>query len=253
MKNINNYRKKFYSLLESEIGDVKPLLSESHGIILSEESIWGEIAKKALSWVGKNEDDIAKIFKTSEVVLAKSMDDIVSVALKSKNIAALDDIQAKLMHFYNPSGQAANVANAQKQMVNFLNGFSKSRGKIKWSEFRNEVQGIKPNVTQGTSQSSASQAASHAVHDMMQGQRVSNRWYGWKPENIDFTKFTNKMSFDDLNKSIASAIKNNNWNLVPRSGFEKLGIPNFREYLQKNISKINEVDPLTGRWSVIFK
>ena len=89
--------------------------------------------------------------------------------------------------------------------------------------------------------------------NLLNGQRISNRWHGWKPENINFSKFTNKMSFDDLNKSIATAIKTGNWNLVPRAGFEKFGIPNFREFLQKNISKVNDLDPSIGRWSVNFK
>lgn len=224
------------------------LLYESHGIILSEENIWGEIAKKALSWAGKNEDDIAKIFKTSEVVLAKSIDDIVSGALKSKNIAALDDIQAKLMHFYNPSSLPAKVPDAQKQMVNFLNGFSKSKGKVKWSEFRDEVQGIKPNVTQG-----ASQSASHAVPDMMKGKRVSNNWFGRNEIYIDWDKILNAKNLNDYNKTISKAIQTGDYQYVSSGGFEKFGIKNFRQYLRDNIVKINEVDPTTGRWSVMFK
>ena len=52
----------------------------SKGILLSEETIWGALAKKALSWVGKNEDDIALLFKTTVKTLAKSIDDIVEVA-----------------------------------------------------------------------------------------------------------------------------------------------------------------------------
>lgn len=88
----------------------------------------------------------------------------------------------------------------------------------------------------------------------MKGQRVSNRWYAWKPENIDFTKFSNpQTTFDELNKNIASAIKTGQWNSIPRAGFEKFGINNFREFLQNNISKVNEVDPPIGRWSVTFK
>ena len=93
----------------------------------------------------------------------------------------------------------------------------------------------------------------NTVTDIMKGQRVSNRWYDWKPDNIDFSKFTNKMSFDDLNKSIATAIQTKNWSLIPRAGFEKLGVSNMREYFQNNIVKINDIDPVTGRWSVIFK
>ena len=231
--------KKVIILTESDLKRViKQIINENN---------WRLLAQKALSFISKNEDDIAILFKTTEKALLQTMDDLVGAALKSKSISQMDDIQVKLMHFYNPSGLRENIPKAQQQMKNFLNGYSKSKGKANWNVFRDEVSGT-PKVAQ-----SSSQATSQAVKDMMKGQRVSNRWYGWKPENIDFTKFSNKMSFDDLNKSIANAIKTNNWNLVPRAGFEKLGISNFREYLKNNIYKINEVDPMTGRWSVIFK
>jgi len=238
--------KKIVRLTESDLTRiVKRVISEQREMILSEQ--WGQISKKALNWVSKNEDEIATLFKTSETALAKSMDDLVGVALKSKSIAQLDDIQIKLMHFYNPSGLSKNVPAAQQQMKNFLNGYSKSKGKANWKVIRDEVSGT-PKVTQASSH-----AASNVAKDIMKGQRVSNRWYAWTPENIDFTKFSNQMSFDQLNKTIATAIKTKNWNLIPRAGFEKLGISNMREYLQNNIAKINEVDPTTGRWSVIFK
>jgi len=130
-------------LNESEKDRIR-LLYESKGIILSEENIFGSIARKALSWVGKNEDEIAMLFKTSEGALAKSVDDIIEIAAKQKSISALDDIQMKLMHIYNPSGAAETIPQAQLKMKNFLNGFAKSKGKEKWSVIRDEVQGIKP-------------------------------------------------------------------------------------------------------------
>ena len=100
-------------LNESEKDQIK-LLYESKGILLFEDTIWGALAKKALSWARKNEDDIALLFKTTEKTLAKSIDDIVEVATKSKSVEQLDDIQMKLMHFYNPSGAAANIPKAQQ-------------------------------------------------------------------------------------------------------------------------------------------
>ena len=224
---------------------VKRVIKESNEMLLSEDI--GQIIRKAWSWVGKNEDEIATLFKTSETALAKSVDDVVLTAMKQKSLEAMDVLQTRLMHSFNPGGLAAEVPVAQQKMIKFLNGYSKSKGKANWGSLRDEVSG-----TQKVAQKS-SQATSQAVNNMMKGQRVSNRWYGWKPENIDFSKFSNRMSFDDLNKSIANAIQTKNWNLVPRAGFEKLGITNFREYLQNNIAKINEVDPTTGRWSVIFK
>ena len=224
---------------ESEKERIK-LLYESTGILLSEETIWGALAKKALSWVGKNEDDIALLFKTTEKTLAKSIDDIVEVASKSKSVEQLDDIQMKLMHFYNPSGAAQNIPKAQQQMKNFLNGFAKSKGKTNWTQIKDEVLG-----------KVESSGASSVIRDILKGQRVSNNSFvKMKP---DFTNILNAKNMDDYNKFIASAIKTKDFSKISRGGFEKFGIPNFREYLKNNISKINEVDPLTGRWSVTFK
>jgi hypothetical protein len=173
---------------------------------------------------------------------------MVGAAAKSKNLSQLDTLQKQLMHYYNPSGQAAGIEAAKKNTVKFLNAYSKSKGKSNWAVIRNEASG----VSQPSSSATAS-AASKASANMMSGQRVSERWYAWKPEHIDFTKFSNQTTFEQLNKNIAKAIKNNEWNLIPRAGFEKFGITNFREFLQNNISKVNEVIPETGRWSVTFK
>jgi hypothetical protein len=235
-------------LNESEKEQIK-LLYESKGILLFEDTIWGTLAKKALSWIGKNEDDIALLFKTTEKTLAKSIDDIVEVATKAKSVEQLDDIQMKLMHFYNPSGAAQNISKAQQQMKNFLNGFAKSKGKQNWTQIKDEVL--------GKLESSGASAASNTIKDFMKGQRVSNRWYVFtNPEyskHIDWSKIANAKSMEEYNKLIANALKTKDFSRISRGGFEQFGVPNFREYLMNNISKINELDPSTGRWSVIFK
>ena len=104
---------------------------------------------------------------------------------------------------------------------------------------------------------SSGDKVAQVVKDMFKGQRISNRWYGFtNPEYskfIEWDKITNAKNMDDYNKIIAKAIKTNNYSHISSKGFEKFGINNFREYLQNNISKVNEVDPTTGRWSVIFK
>lgn len=226
-------------LTESEKEQIK-LLYESKGVLLFEDSIWGALAKKALSWAGKNEDDIALLFKTTEKTLAKSIDDIVEVATKAKSVEQLDDIQMKLMHFYNPSGAAANIPKAQQQMKNFLNGFAKSKGKQNWTQIKDGVLG-----------KVESSSASSIIRDIFKGQRISNNSFvKMKP---DFTNILNAKNMDDYNKVIAKAIKTGDYSYISSKGFEKFGIDNFRNYLKNNISKINEVDPLTGRWSVIFK
>jgi hypothetical protein len=165
-----------FLLNEEEIDNIR-MMYESYGIILNEESIFGTIARKAVAWAGKNEDDIIKLFQTTEAALAKSIDDIVSASIKTRNLAQLDDLQAKLMHFYNPE---------------YL-------------------------------------------------------------EKIDWSKVSNAKNMDDYNKVIAKAIKTGDYSYVSRGGFEKFGISDFRDYLKNNISKVNEVIPEIGRWSVVFK
>ena len=213
---------------ESEKERIK-LLYESKGILLSEETIWGALAKKALSWVGKNEDDIALLFKTTEKTLAKSIDDIVEVASKSKSVEQLDDIQMKLMHFYNPSGAAQNIPKAQQQMKNFLNGFAKSKGKTNWTQIKDEVLGkVK------------SSGASSVIRDILKGQRVSNNSFvKMKP---DFTNILNAKNMDDYNKFIASAIKTKDFSKISRGGFEKFGIRNYSTFSEHKSNLIGKID-----------
>lgn len=237
-------------IIENEERERIKFLYESKGVILSEESIWGLIARAGRRLAGQSEDDLVKALKTTEVAIAKSLDDIVSNAMKAKNTTELDDLQKKLMHIYNPSGAAEGVQEAKNLVVKFLNGYSKSKGKKNWKEIRDEVSGVQP-TSSATPKGSTS---SSFTNNLMSGQRVSNRWYAWKPEYIDFTKFSNPhMTFDELNKNIARAINGGHWTIVPRAGFEKFGITNFREFLQNNISKVNDLDIHTGRWSVTFK
>jgi hypothetical protein len=87
--------------------------------------------------------------------------------------------------------------------------------------------------------------------DFLSGKRISNR--SFNESDIDWANITNAKSVDDYNKIIANAIQTGDYSRVSRSGFERYGIDNFREYLMNNISKVNEVDPSIGRWSVNFK
>jgi hypothetical protein len=239
-------------------------LYESKGIILNEDSIWGSLARVARKLAGQSEDDIAKVLKTTEVAITKSLDDIILSAVKAKNIAAADDIQVKLMHYFNPSGAQEGVTAAQQQVKNFLNGYAKSKGKLNWKTIRDEISGSTP---QPKPQSQANpnpdyvQVRQNPVGaifgNKLSGNRISNRsfetttnWY----KDIDSSKITNwGGSIDNYNKIIAKAIKTGDYQYVSSGGFEKFGIIDFRKFLKNNIAKINEVVPETGRWSVNFK
>jgi hypothetical protein len=243
-------------ILETEEKKRITKLYESKGLLLNEQL--GNLIRKATSWAGKNEDDIATLFKTSEKALATTIDDIVVKALNSKSITQLDDLQIKLMHAFNPSGQAANVPAAQQQVKNFLNGYAKSKGNQGWKDIRTAVSNqAKPNAGQ------SSGAAASAVTNKLAGQRVSNRWVYWTPEYIDFSQMSTIKNMDELNKVIAQAIKTGPFNIIPRGGFEKLGIKasdyggeGFRGFIKDQLGKgatVNEVVPETGRWSMNFR
>ena len=257
-------------IIENDEKERIKFLYESKGIILSEESIWGFIVRAAKRLAGQSEDDLIRTFKTTEVALAKSLDDIVSNAIKSKNIAELDDLQAKLMHTYNPSDSAEGIQEAKNLVIKFLNGYSKSKGKSNWKAIRDEVQGIHPEAKpQGQAQPKPQgQPQSKPNDDHVQfrqnppggiagnkfsGNRISNNSFP-NATGIDPTNIKNwNGSIDNYNKIIANAIKTGDFREVSSTGFERFGITDFRKFLQNNISKVNEVDPLTGRWSVIFK
>ena len=87
--------------------------------------------------------------------------------------------------------------------------------------------------------------------NLLNGQRISNN--SFNNSNIDWSNITNAKNMDDYNKFIANAIQTGDYSKISKSGFERYGIDNFREYLINNISKVNDVDPSIGRWSVNFK
>lgn len=249
-----------FLLNKEEKNDIR-LMYESYGIILNEDNPFGSIARKAIAWAGKNEDDIIKLFKTTEVALSKSIDDIVSAAAKSKSLSQLDDLQAKLMHFYNPSGQPAGIEVAKNNVVKFLNAYSKAKGKTNWKVIRDEISGSTPKPKpQSPTKPNPDyvQVRQNPVGGIfgnkLSGSRISNGSFTNAINHIDPSKITNwGGSMDNYNKIIAKAIKTGDYQYVSNGGFEKFGITKFRDFLKNNIAKINEVVPETGRWDVNFK
>jgi hypothetical protein len=252
--------KKIIRLTESDLTRiVKKVILESN--LLNE--IWGKMARMATKNIARSEDDIIRAFKTEEAALAKSInDDVVAIAIRNRSIQVLEDMEAKVIHFYNPSGSAAGMEQAKRETQKFLNGYAKSQGKSGWGQIRNEVTGSAGPTYGGAAagsssagSSSAGSAYAGATRNMMAGQRVSNRWHLWKPQNIDFSKFSNPMTMEQLDRQIAKALKTGDYNLIPRYGFEKFGITNFRQFIKDQIgngARINEVIPETGRWSINF-
>jgi len=219
-KKIISEQKQFLAkLCGGSVDDIFKMFSDD--VVKNMDDVFARVFTKPINLVQKGSQQFLKSASGAEVPM-KTVQDAIQLVAQGK-------LNASEIATYLPR-QLADGSEFRSIIVNNL----KKRGAQPSSAFAS--------------------AGSKSTANLMSGTRVSNRWYLWKPENIDFTKFSNpKTTFDELNKNISSAIKTGNWNLVPRAGFEKFGITNFREFLQNNISKINEVDPSIGRWSVNFK
>jgi len=95
---------------------------------------------------------------------------------------------------------------------------------------------------------------------------ISSNSFVYTLDKIDFTKMslynaslTKEQLLDLFNKNVSHGLNlvwksndANGWNYIPRYGFENWGIPDLRDYMKKNITRMIEVDPSTGRWKVEF-
>jgi len=107
-----------------------------------------------------------------------------------------------------------------------------------------------------TGQSAVSQASKTASKDASQGVvktfkpgEVINS-SSFVDSAVDWSKVTNAKNMLEYNKLIANALKTGDFSLISRSGFEKYGIDNFREFLQRGVNKEKNImfDPPSGKW-----
>lgn len=251
MRNIENYKKRFYLLMESEMGDVKPLISED---IFS--SLIGKLARTARKFVSMSEDDIMNAFRTTESALGKEIDDLVSNVMKSKKLADIETLEAKLVQIFDPSGM--NPKMAQEQTKKFLNGFAKSKNKTGWGQIRNEVSenpkpfssgsddaftsGAKTWANSGVGDVSRFSKANFSVGTNYQTKEAFNKIMAQELDK--FKNLYGKQGFTDINQFFT---------LISSRGFEGYGIKNFRDFLRKNIENVTSVNSATGNWQIKFK
>lgn len=83
---------------------------------------------------------------------------------------------------------------------------------------------------------------------------LHDNWITQNSKNIDFSQITNAKTADELNKLIANALKTGDYSMISRGGFEKFGISNFREFLQKsiNLDKKMYINPGNGTFTFTF-
>lgn len=214
-------------------------------------TFFGKMVRFARKAIMSSEDDLIKAFKTTESALAHNIDEIVESSIKSGNLQDIQNLESKLVHAFDPGG--VNPQMAQEQTKKFLNSYAKSKGNSGWKDIRSKCQ---PNQSGAATQSSTAGASTGTIRNMFSGNRISNRSFGTDTKwfkYIEWDKIKGAKNIDDYNKIIAKAIKTGDYSFISSKGFEKFGIDNFRDFLKNNISKVNEVVPETGRWSVNFK
>jgi hypothetical protein len=83
---------------------------------------------------------------------------------------------------------------------------------------------------------------------------LHDNWITQNSKNIDFSQITNAKTAEELNKLIANALKTGDYSMISRGGFEKFGISNFREFLQKsiNLDKKMYINPGNGTFTFTF-
>lgn len=249
--------KKF--IFENEEKERIKKLYESVGIVLLEDNIFGKIARKALSFAEKNEDDIARLFKTTEAAVVKNIDDIVGTAFKSKSLTPIKELQARLMHIYNPSGLAENIPAAKQKVKNFLNGYAKSKGRTNFQEMKDEVLGNQGQRAQQAAKNTSSNYANTIFGREKIIKKIYESLFDIKKFNINWSVITNKGNSENISNQINhyknviyDALISNKFDKISRGGFENAGIANFRTFLQKtNMTFENLLDNVEINWSQI--
>ena len=59
-------------------------------------------------------------------------------------------------------------------------------------------------------------------------------------------------NIEQINRNIAYALKNNQWNYIPTQGFEHYGINDFKFWFKNNLDRILFADPDKGKFAVDF-
>lgn len=229
---------------------------------LSEGDIWSQIigglSRFARKTITQNEDDLIKAFKTTEAALAKNIDEIVETAIKSGNMNEIQNLEAKLINAFDPSG--TNQQMAIEQTKKFLNSYAKSKGNSGWKDIRSKAQ---PSQTGSASQSSTatSSSATRSAKEWANGKLSSRSRFS----GADFTQGTNYQNQDMFNKFMAQEAEkfqkmsklgldiNAFWSTISAKGFEKYGIKNMRDWLRKNVEGVYHADPSKGEWSIQLK
>ena len=161
----------------------------------------------------------------------------------------------KIRGIINGISETSLPSTTKQSLLDTLDGIeSQVNTKILSKEIEDSIQ-ITNNQSMGTSQNLSFDKSI-----------ISNGSFVNTLDKIDFTKMslydgtlTKEQLLDKFNKNVSYGLnmvwKNNDetgWAYIPKYGFESWGIPDLRDYMKKNITRMIEVDPSTGRWKVEF-
>jgi hypothetical protein len=237
-------------------------LYESYGINLISEDI-GQIARDIRKAGFIKDVETAKSVLKDMKNLVSYMDEIINAAKKIKSITSLDDIVVKLIHIYNPGQLPEKFAEAKTQVINLLNGYSQTKGFQNYARLKDDVvkaessaksaSGEGQGFTKNSQQSSSySKSADNVLKDIFKsGNNISSDILKKYSQYIDWSKVTNAKNIDDYNIWIAKAIQNpENLKYISSGGFEKFGIDNFRDFLNRggDFSARQYANTQNGAW-----
>ena len=229
--------KKIIRLTETDLTKiVKRVINEQKFKILSQ-----LLKNGGDDLVAKYGDDAAKQIDN---LLAKAMSNPRNIGLNPAGNQVFNSLSGSKVEF----NQISRLLNAVSKGANFdelANGFPSRLAD--GTDFREVVRGLLKNK-QPISGVGAAGLAGAKLSNFARGTVVHSS--SFKDDMINWANVTNAKNLNDYNKIIANAIKTGDYSRISRGGFEKYGIPNFREFLMKSIDfdKRMMFSPTTGEW-----
>lgn len=203
--------------------------------------------------IRSSEDDIINIFKSQTgKAIVSDIDNIVASATRNKNISELENLEKQVYHMLNSGrGEYQDVSVELKKL---LNAYAKSKGKSSWGAIRDEVTGT-PKVNPAGTQAGGAVvgAKSWAGHELSSESTFRSAVFAGKTNYNTREEFSNVMSneIERILRKITTL--ENGWNTISASGFEKYGIKNMRDWLRKNVEKIEYLDKNNRIWRIKIK
>lgn len=200
--------------------------------------------------IRRSEDDIINIFKSQTgKAIVSDIDNIVASATRNKNISELENLEEQVYHMLNSGrGEYQDVSVELKKL---LNAYAKSKGKSSWGAIRDEVTGT-PKVNPVGAQASGG-AKSWAGYSLGSQSTFRSADFKGKTNYNTREEFSNFMSFEIERILSKITTLETGWNFISASGFEKYGIKNMRDWLRKNVEKIEYLDKNNRIWRIKIK